>query len=423
MSKEGNSEETPQEGAGGGGGGGGDASKKDDIYETGKSKKIVRLITVMAYMFSVSFVAIVLSAYYLFLWEPPNPRLLRRPVHLLSEPEMQFLLSDPSSVENESNQPPKKSFLGRTFGKDNLTDSYDPERRREKLDESMFLLRNSLVELLQNRINDSETSDKYITSKSRRTWQFFNHTLSDKRETTNSSRKVLRRSSKILDLRNRTFDNNSTPLTLNSSTIPGDEANNDHFTRARKISVQPVSPLSVFGSRYNLSNDTAKNRETYGKSIFTSSEANTETSNERGVKIVSLRSGENVEVRRNGNNVKQGVNLNKQSTTHSHRNVELADRPQHPDRSNESPAELLKFKETQLKQTTTKLMTVTNEQSPSQETLPTEQQKDSITISTETTDIPSSASPLTISEDLQANASIEMQEPSTKIQSEINQSY
>ncbi|XP_076365778.1 uncharacterized protein LOC143254490 [Tachypleus tridentatus] len=40
------------------------------LYETKKNKKIVRLMTVMAYVFSVSLAAIVLSLYYVFLWDP-----------------------------------------------------------------------------------------------------------------------------------------------------------------------------------------------------------------------------------------------------------------------------------------------------------------------------------------------------------------
>lgn len=54
-----------------------DQAKTDSLYENRPaSKKIIRVITVMAYMVSVSFVAIVLSGYYVFLWQPPNPRLL-----------------------------------------------------------------------------------------------------------------------------------------------------------------------------------------------------------------------------------------------------------------------------------------------------------------------------------------------------------
>lgn len=43
---------------------------KAKIYETKRHKKIVRLMTVMAYVLSVSLAAIVLSLYYVFLWDP-----------------------------------------------------------------------------------------------------------------------------------------------------------------------------------------------------------------------------------------------------------------------------------------------------------------------------------------------------------------
>ena len=40
------------------------------IYDSKKNRKIVRIMTVMAYMFAVSLAAIVLSIYYAFLWNP-----------------------------------------------------------------------------------------------------------------------------------------------------------------------------------------------------------------------------------------------------------------------------------------------------------------------------------------------------------------
>lgn len=45
-------------------------STKSKIYETKRHKKIVRLMTVMAYVLSVSLAAMVLSLYYVFLWDP-----------------------------------------------------------------------------------------------------------------------------------------------------------------------------------------------------------------------------------------------------------------------------------------------------------------------------------------------------------------
>jgi hypothetical protein len=41
---------------------------KDKMYEPKQTKKLVRVLTVIAYIFSVSLVAIMLSIYYVFLW-------------------------------------------------------------------------------------------------------------------------------------------------------------------------------------------------------------------------------------------------------------------------------------------------------------------------------------------------------------------
>jgi hypothetical protein len=45
---------------------------KDKMYEPKHTKKLVRVLTVVAYIFSVSLAAIMLSVYYEFLWKP-NP--------------------------------------------------------------------------------------------------------------------------------------------------------------------------------------------------------------------------------------------------------------------------------------------------------------------------------------------------------------
>jgi hypothetical protein len=44
------------------------------IYESKKNRKIVRIMTVLAYVFAVSLAAIVLSLYYVFLWNPNMQR-------------------------------------------------------------------------------------------------------------------------------------------------------------------------------------------------------------------------------------------------------------------------------------------------------------------------------------------------------------
>ncbi|XP_042861130.1 uncharacterized protein LOC122246557 isoform X2 [Penaeus japonicus] len=43
---------------------------KESKYEPKQNKKIIRLLTVIAYVISVSMAAIILSLYYVFLWDP-----------------------------------------------------------------------------------------------------------------------------------------------------------------------------------------------------------------------------------------------------------------------------------------------------------------------------------------------------------------
>jgi hypothetical protein len=45
---------------------------KDRMYEPKHTKKLVRVLTVVAYVFSVSLAAIMLSFYYVFLWNPKD---------------------------------------------------------------------------------------------------------------------------------------------------------------------------------------------------------------------------------------------------------------------------------------------------------------------------------------------------------------
>jgi hypothetical protein len=45
----------------------------DEKGEEESESKLIRILTVLAYLFSVSFGAIVLSLYYIFLWDPKVP--------------------------------------------------------------------------------------------------------------------------------------------------------------------------------------------------------------------------------------------------------------------------------------------------------------------------------------------------------------
>jgi len=81
----------------------------NDMYEPKQNKKIWRILTVLVYVFTVSFGAILLSLYYLFLWDPyknaghaPTPS-AQANAPAPSAPSIQdkLILSTPSSVPYE----------------------------------------------------------------------------------------------------------------------------------------------------------------------------------------------------------------------------------------------------------------------------------------------------------------------------------
>lgn len=169
-----------------------DAPPKDpnkDIYENRGPKKIIRVVTVMAYLFSVSFVGILLSAYYIFLWEPPNPRVIEQ---ARAEPQVQLLVAEPYLeeadhperktenllLENTSNRTYKsKPFLLSRIAHDEDDDvpANEPNEipedlvmsRQERLNSMLLKLKYSLMESLRetrrnrtNRLFHETTSNK-----------------------------------------------------------------------------------------------------------------------------------------------------------------------------------------------------------------------------------------------------------------------
>lgn len=144
-----------------------DAPSKDsnaDIYDNRGPKKIIRVVTVIAYLFSVSFVGILLSAYYLFLWEPPNPRLIQRE-RLQAEPQVQLLIAEPFSENTDvrgkedflrGNEPNRtyKYFQGRIAH--GMYDG-DPDEinlatsRQNRINAMVLQLRSTLVDALRAR--------------------------------------------------------------------------------------------------------------------------------------------------------------------------------------------------------------------------------------------------------------------------------
>lgn len=162
MSKEeGNADSGPRED--------GAPGKKDsgDIYENRGTKKIVRLITVLAYMFSVSFVAIVLSAYYLFLWEPPNPRLIHRPHRLRAEPRIEFFVAEaPRPLSSPAAAPGYFRNLEQVNDSEaGILFTDDSGHRSAELEDALIRLRNSLMDrLLRERNESADTEERNGTT-------------------------------------------------------------------------------------------------------------------------------------------------------------------------------------------------------------------------------------------------------------------
>ncbi|CAL7951247.1 unnamed protein product [Xylocopa violacea] len=442
MSKAENSGEVPEEGTTGG-----DALKKDaDIYENRGTKKIVRLITVIAYMFSVSFVAIILSGYYLFIWEAPNPRQMRRPLQFSTDPQMQSLISDRIIVQGDDSNTSNISFSVRNFDTDNHFNDYDYTRKHQKqLNESLSLLRNSLVEALQNRMNDSKSSNRNFSRET--ISELVNYTSSEKGKMLNSTGKLvgrgLRRSSEIM---NRMLDNNGTSLTLESSTISGDEANNDRFTSTRNHTGRD-SFENIFQSSHNLTKKTVSDRERYKTGVSsTSFKPKTEAFVKKSVKIAMPRYSKvhrsdeafvnstrmimmisvkgNLDIEKNRENLteynidsveRKTVGLNDKSSAASRsRNLELTDNRRYLENV------VLNFKETQMERMTTKSVTVVNEQNRYSGIVTTQRQKDLLTTLIEIANTSSSVTPPIMSDDLQSDSSVETKETSTKMDFKID---
>ncbi|XP_076637326.1 uncharacterized protein LOC143349733 [Colletes latitarsis] len=464
MSKEGNEEGPQDKGAGG------EALKKDssaDIYENRGSKKLVRLVTVLAYMFSVSFVAIVLSAYYLFLWEPPNPKLLRRPVHLSSEPEIQFLLSDPSIVSNQSNEL-EQTFVGRV-----VDDHGHATKNRGNLNDSMVVLRNSLIEFLRNKSNGSKPDrdprreslgDPNFTEhaslvkgkglnlaeKSSEGSARFEASLENNVESEMINKEIL--SSRIKN-EESIIDDNGTPSTLNSWTISGNEESSKnrltdainstmygsqdvhrlnrnltkHLTvyREKRKKYIPTSPRAKVGTAITengikIEPKTVENASKYTTDVEVPENSKLNTFNEgftstvgttiinKSDVIMTTRDKQDPETQRSkASTYNIGVLVNKQTAVNSHI-LEFTDGPKSNLSSAKFPSAAINFRVTQIEKMT-KSMSQGNERPPEPEfiTTPrtTQRQKDLLTILTESTEIYSSISPVTTSEVYQTNFS------------------
>ncbi|KFM73871.1 hypothetical protein X975_10358, partial [Stegodyphus mimosarum] len=93
-------------------------TSRSKIYEEKKqNKKLVRLLTVLAYVFSVSLAAIVLSLYYVFLW---NPNMQRSNSSENTQPAFQYnQASTSTSLPMARNTIPVDSKLNKVYFRSN----------------------------------------------------------------------------------------------------------------------------------------------------------------------------------------------------------------------------------------------------------------------------------------------------------------
>ncbi|XP_071553599.1 uncharacterized protein [Temnothorax nylanderi] len=245
-----------------------------DIYENRRPKKIIRVVTVMAYLLSVSFVGILLSAYYIFLWESPNLRLMQRQ-RLRTDPQMQFLMAQPSEEtdstkkdgsflpQSEVNRVHKPLLLGRmsqdTYDDDGSVvdsrDKMDLEKKR-RLNMILLKLRHSLVDTLraQNRNLSRETAiSNRLNNSFVRVGKVLNSTMgraensisrndesrgnTSEKETYNGNADLPPEFANSIS----TLDVESTSSTSKFTTIPGTETSQTHFDRDPVTNATPIT--------------------------------------------------------------------------------------------------------------------------------------------------------------------------------------
>ncbi|XP_066596446.1 uncharacterized protein inaF-D [Prorops nasuta] len=142
-------------------------AKKESLFEGQKSKKLIRIATVMAYMSSVSFVAVLLSAYYLFLWHPPNPRLLHHN-YLINEPHAEHLIASPQiNYSRPHLQEILRNLLLQNFSTNHTQmrknvdvesfSAIDDSGNDDQINQSLVSLKYTLTQILRGRKNQSKS--------------------------------------------------------------------------------------------------------------------------------------------------------------------------------------------------------------------------------------------------------------------------
>lgn len=143
---------------------------KDRLYEPKHKKKVVRVLTVVAYVFSVSLAAIMLSLYYIFIWNPQSRAAGARHAsegeakpryncpEMMNEEALAQIKADVSSLGTTA--PVDGSWQTTTAG-DSAESVYDEASSSEtKIDESNLLLSN----LEGTMLNSYESGDDVINN-------------------------------------------------------------------------------------------------------------------------------------------------------------------------------------------------------------------------------------------------------------------
>ncbi|KAK2589164.1 hypothetical protein KPH14_001982 [Odynerus spinipes] len=127
--------------------------RKDKLYEPKHKKKLVRVLTVVAYIIFVSMAAILLSLYYTFLWDPKDQAIRTMRMH---KPDCASLKSfDSLTIPPISNETQIEKVTARSMTiNDTLESSEMPTTLREK----------SLIEILTETTKSRQVSPDALSS-------------------------------------------------------------------------------------------------------------------------------------------------------------------------------------------------------------------------------------------------------------------
>ncbi|XP_046832568.1 MATH and LRR domain-containing protein PFE0570w isoform X1 [Vespa crabro] len=276
MSKDGSSGESGCQDSSAGGSPG-DTAVKDvnaSIYENKEPKKIVRIITVLAYMFSVSFVAIVLSAYYIFLWEPPNPRLMHgTAIRLRADPQLNFLRAEL----------PSKTHLKETISQDSSSRNNNSiERTRERIqgrtldydgfEESLTSLKTTLAELIRERNNNnnndsSSIGEYFITRGNNENYEKINEKINSRWKNLRMNYNTTRYSIDRREKKDKLDDTTLTDKIIYNNSMDdrrqNEEGNNKEKTQIEKMTAKTMTTNGTMDDTSEMSMTTLREKSLF----------------------------------------------------------------------------------------------------------------------------------------------------------------